>query len=61
MEPTINRKKCRGCQQCVDICTSEMFHIIHSKIKVNHGYMCRGCMECIQVCLFDAIKLIDIN
>ncbi|OQY02425.1 MAG: ferredoxin [Desulfobacteraceae bacterium 4572_130] len=53
---TIDKEKCVGCEECVDICPVEVFEMgDDEKSEVVNGEECMGCESCIEVCEEDAI------
>ena len=53
---TIDKEKCGGCEECVDICPVEVLEIgDDEKCEVVNGEECMGCESCIEVCEEDAI------
>ena len=59
-QPTINAKKCRGCQKCAKECANEglKFNLDKKKMEVNYA-KCVGCGRCLGACNFDAISFND--
>ncbi len=50
----VNREKCVGCQQCIDVCPMGAISIVNSKARID-GDNCRECGNCAQVCPENAI------
>lgn len=61
VQPIVNRIKCHGCQQCIDVCDYDMFELDRGKVRVDYHHMCHACMECVDNCTFGAIKIIDLK
>lgn len=54
----IEEKACRGCQQCVDICPTEVFRYEENerKAQVAEESNCIGCLSCTYLCPSTAIS-----
>ncbi len=53
----IDKKKCTGCKECIDVCPVEVFEMkgdMPAPIKIDE---CMGCRSCVEVCEDDAIML----
>ena len=57
----VDKEKCVGCEECVDVCPSDVFEIQDEKsVPVNAGE-CIGCESCIEVCESDAITVTEVE
>lgn len=54
---TIEAEKCTGCEECVDVCPTEVFQMQDGKSIVAEGDECLGCESCVEVCEADAITV----
>ena len=51
----IDKDKCDGCGECVDICPSEVYEIKDKKSVVINLDECVECCSCVEVCPTEAI------
>ena len=56
MSVKINRSKCVGCRQCVEVCPGNLIKIGSDRTAyIPHERDCWGCTSCIKECRFGAI------
>ncbi len=56
----IDREKCTGCGQCVDICPSGVFQMgDDDKTDPFNASECVGCMSCVESCPEQAIAITE--
>ncbi|MDH6357982.1 ferredoxin family protein [Parabacteroides sp. PF5-9] len=57
----INKEKCKGCGECVDICRRKVldmdYGLDRDMAKVAYPNDCIGCGKCLTVCSVEAIEL----
>lgn len=53
--PTIDAKKCIGCNKCVEICPTKTLEMKDGKAVVAHPENCVECHACESVCPSGAI------
>ena len=58
MSIRIDKEKCTGCRQCIELCPG---NLIKWNDDEGHAYMrrpsdCWGCASCIKVCPADAVR-----
>ena len=58
-EITIDKAKCTGCGECVDICPAEVFEMVDEKSEPANIDECLGCESCVETCPEDAITLTE--
>ncbi len=58
-ELTIDKEKCTGCGECVDICPSEVLELKDEKAEVANIDECLGCESCVETCPESAITLTE--
>ncbi len=56
-EITIDKEKCNGCGECVDICPAEVLEMKDEKSEVTAIEECLGCESCVETCPEEAITL----
>jgi NAD-dependent dihydropyrimidine dehydrogenase PreA subunit len=54
---TLDKEKCNGCGDCVDVCPVDVFEIKGKKAVLVKAKECLGCESCIEVCQKGAITL----
>ena len=58
--PRIDNKKCDRCDECLDVCPTEVFDKENDETIVANPADCLGCESCIAVCPQEAITLQEI-
>lgn len=56
VSPTVKRKKCKGCQECISHCPKNAISLINEKAVINQKE-CIGCGECIIICSENAVQI----
>lgn len=56
LKPKVNRRKCKGCGECIDHCAQNAISIHNKKAKIDEK-KCVGCCECILICPNGAIDI----
>ncbi len=56
---SVDKKKCNGCEECLEACTVGMFRMINGKASPLVDRECMGCESCAGVCDENAITVID--
>jgi Fe-S-cluster-containing hydrogenase component 2 len=54
---TVDRKKCNGCEECLEVCTGGMFRMDRGKAVPSEDVECMGCETCMEVCDQKAITI----
>ena len=55
--PVVNKDKCTGCGECVEVCPCEVFELQDEKSEPVNADECLGCESCIEVCEAGAITV----
>ena len=56
----IDKEKCTGDEECVDICPMDVLEMVDGKAEVVNEEECEGCESCVEVCEVDAIVVEEI-
>jgi NAD-dependent dihydropyrimidine dehydrogenase PreA subunit len=59
--PTVDKEKCNGCEECVDACTVDVYEMQNGKAVPVNAEKCIGCETCIEVCKENAIAVVEIQ
>ncbi len=59
-EVTVNTEKCDGCEECVNICPSEVFHLVEQKSDPHQASECAYCLSCVEACPNSAITVTEV-
>ncbi len=46
----VDNEKCDGCEECVNICPSEVFKIVDGKSDPYQVSECAYCLSCVEAC-----------
>jgi NAD-dependent dihydropyrimidine dehydrogenase PreA subunit len=57
----VDVEKCVGCEECIDVCPSDVFEIQDEKSVPVNAEECIGCESCIEVCESDAITVTEVE
>jgi NAD-dependent dihydropyrimidine dehydrogenase PreA subunit len=57
----VDKEKCVGCEECVDVCPSDVFEMQDEKSAPVNAEECIGCESCIEVCESDAITVTEVE
>jgi NAD-dependent dihydropyrimidine dehydrogenase PreA subunit len=57
---TVDKEKCTGDEECVDICPVDVFEMVDGKAEPVNMEDCEGCESCVEVCEEDAITVEEV-
>ena len=58
---TVDREKCKGCEECVEVCTAKVFEMQRGKSVPVNEEKCLGCESCREVCEEEAIRVVELQ
>jgi len=59
-EVTVDKEKCTGDEECVDVCPVDVFEMVDGKADPVNADECLGCESCVEVCETDAITVEEV-
>ncbi len=60
-EVVVNGEKCKGCEDCLEVCTASVFEMKEGKSVPVNVEACLGCGGCIEVCKEKAISVEELK
>ncbi len=57
----VDRQKCKGCEEWVEVCTVRVFEIQERKAAPVNVKDCFGCQTCVEVCKEKAITVKELE
>ena len=57
----VNHEKCVGCEECVDVCPSDVFEMQDEKSVPVNEEECIGGESCVEVCESEAITVTEVE
>jgi len=57
LEVIVDKEKCKGCEECLEVCTANVFEIQEGKSFPVNVKECLGCGNCVEVCKEKAITV----
>ena len=58
---TVDKEKCKGCEECVEVCTAQVFEMQGGKSVPVNDEKCLGCESCREVCEEKAIGVVELQ
>jgi NAD-dependent dihydropyrimidine dehydrogenase PreA subunit len=56
----INTEKCDGCEECINICPSNVLVLADGKSVAEKPEDCAGCLSCVEACPNECIVINEI-
>ena len=56
-EVELDPGKCNGCEECLEVCTADVFEMRNGKSVAVRARHCVGCLSCLEVCEPEAIAV----
>ena len=53
----MDREKCTGCEECMEVCSATVFEIQNGRSISVNAKDCIGCQSCVEVCEQQAIRI----
>jgi NAD-dependent dihydropyrimidine dehydrogenase PreA subunit len=57
----VDHGKCKGCEECVEVCTARVFEMQGIKAVPVNVKDCFGCQSCVEVCKEKAISVKELE
>jgi len=57
----VDHQKCKGCEDCVEVCTVKVFEIQGEKAIPVNTKDCIGCGSCVEVCKEKAVSVKELE
>ncbi len=57
----VDQAKCKGCEECVEACTAQVFEMQEEKSVPVNDDKCFGCESCCEACEESAITVVDLR
>ena len=58
---TVDKEQCKGCEECVEVCTAKIFEMQEGKSVPVDDEKCLGCESCLEVCEEKAIRVVELQ
>jgi NAD-dependent dihydropyrimidine dehydrogenase PreA subunit len=59
-EVTVDKSKCDGDEECVEVCPVDVFEMVDGKADPVNAEECLGCESCVEVCEAEAITVEEV-
>ncbi len=60
-EAIVDAEKCKGCEECLEICAAKVFEMREGKSVPVNGKECLGCGSCVEVCKEKALSVKELE
>jgi NAD-dependent dihydropyrimidine dehydrogenase PreA subunit len=58
---SVDKEKCKGCEDCLEVCTVNVFEMKEDKSAPVNVKECLGCGSCVEVCKEKAIRVEELK
>ena len=58
---SVEKEKCKGCEECIEACTVQVFEMQGGKSIPIHSEKCIGCGNCVEICKEKAIDVMNLE
>ena len=56
----VDKDKCTGCEECINICPQEVFDLVDGKSEPTRADECVDCQSCVEACPEGAVTVNEI-
>ncbi len=60
-EVAVDQEKCKGCEECIEVCTVKVFQMQKGKSIPINVKECLGCGSCVEVCKEEAVTVKELE
>jgi NAD-dependent dihydropyrimidine dehydrogenase PreA subunit len=60
-EVMVDAEKCKGCEECIEICATKVFEMQKGKSVPVNAKECLGCGSCVEVCKEKALEVKELE
>lgn len=60
-EVHVDEMKCKGCEECIEICTANVFDMREGKSVPVRQQECLGCRSCVEICKEQALTVKELQ
>lgn len=60
-EVRVDAERCKGCEECIEICATNVFEMQEGKSIPKNVKECLGCGSCVEVCKENAVTVKELE